>query len=158
MKFEFVNAVDLEVASCVYKLYCGDRFLIVKGKTLAGSIYLIEKGYAAFIAAGGGTGNKQGGDGQKESDGVNTYYRAFYTYWKKNPDLPLYYKVMLESDNPYELLKCEQELLDESINNKRCLNNNIKAYIPIFRKKTQMYGWMNKGSVLAFKKYLKNAK
>jgi hypothetical protein len=146
---------DLEVQACVYKLFCGDRYLIVKGKTLAGSIYLIERGYAAFIAAGGGTGNRMGGIGQKEWDGTNTYYMKFYQFVRHNPTLPIRHEVLLESDNVYILLKTEQLALDEAFSDKKCLNNNITSYIPIWRKKSMSYGWMNRGSVLAFKKYLK---
>lgn len=143
-----------EVESTVYKLYYGDRYIIVKGKTLTGSIYLIERGYAAFISAGGGSGNKSGGQGQKEGDGKNTFYFKFYSYIHDNPKLQFNVQVLLESNNPYELLKLEELQLRASIRDKKCLNNNVTAYIPKYNKKSTMYGWINKGSVLAFKKFL----
>lgn len=149
--------IDLEVESCVYKLWYGDVYLIVKGKTLSGSIYLIEKGYAAFIAAGGGSGNQEGGVGQHEWDGVNSYYFKFYRYMHKNPGLTSKVEVLLESNNPYELLKLEQIELQKSIRDKKCLNSNLNAYIPKYRAKTKSYGWINKGYVLSFKKFVKNS-
>lgn len=156
---------DLEVQSCVYKLFCGDRYVIVKGKTLAGSIYLIERGYAGFIAGGGrpntekDTLNKKwekvGGSGQNEWDGTNSYYMKLYKFIKENPLLPIRHEVLIESDNAYVLLKTEQMALDAAVRDKKCLNNNLTSYIPIYRAKTKSYGWMNRGSVLAFKKFLK---
>lgn len=143
-----------EVESCVYKLYYGDRYVIVKGKTLSGSVYLIERGYAAMLTAGGGTGWGRGGQGQKEWDGVNTYYFKFYSFIQKHPGLQFKIELLLESTNHYDLLKTEQLALNESIKDSKCLNSNLTSYIPIYRKKTRMYGWINKGSVLAFKKFL----
>lgn len=144
-----------EVESCVYKLSCGDRYLIVKAKVLTGSIYLIERGYRSFLTAGGGTGRGRGGDGQNEWDDVNSYYFKFYSYVYKNPKLPLIVEVLLESSNAYDLLKLEQQLLTKYLSDKKCLNSNLTSYIPKYNKKSCMYGWINKGSVLAFKKYLK---
>jgi len=149
--------IDLEVESCVYKLWYGDVYLIVKGKTLSGSIYLIEKGYAAFIAAGGGSGNQEGGAGQHEWDGVNSYYFKFYRYMHKNPNLDAKIEILLESNNAYELLKTEQIQLQNCIRDKNCLNSNLNAYIPKYRAKMKSYGWINKGSVLAFQKFMKNS-
>lgn len=149
--------IDLEVESCVYKLWYGNKYLIVKGKTLSGSVYLIEKGYAAFIAAGGGTGHQEGGSGQNEWDGVNSYYFKFYRYMHKNPNLDARIEVLLESNNAYELLKTEQIQLQNCIRDKNCLNSNLNAYIPKYRAKTKSYGWINKGSVLAFQKFMKNS-
>lgn len=156
LQIRYLTPDHLETESCVYRLYCGKKYVIVKGKTLAGSIYLIDRGYAAFIAAGGGTGNREGGVGQNEYDGVNTYYMKLYKFIRENPTLPVHAEVVIESSNHYLLLKVEQMELDAAFKDKNCLNNNITSYIPIFRKKSQSYGWINRGSVLAFKKFLKN--
>lgn len=145
-----------EVESCVYLLSYGDRFVIVKGKTLTGSIYLIERGYAAFVSAGGGQGRDRGGEGQKEWEGKNTYYFKFYSYIHDNPGLQFKVEVLLESNNAYQLLKKEQQELNIAIRNNKCLNNNITAYIPKYSSKTKSHGWISKGSVLAFKRFLKS--
>lgn len=147
---------DPETGSCVYKLFCGKKYVVVKGNNLAGSVFLIEKGYAAFLAAGGGSGKKKGGIGQKESDGVNTYYFKFYKHLKSNPTLPLQVEVIFESDNAYQLLKREQIELTKAFKDKNLLNNNITSYIPKYRSEKKMYGWIPRMSVLNFKKFLKN--
>lgn len=146
--------IDQEVASCVYKIYYGDKYLIIKGKTLSGSVYLLQKGYAQFIAGGGGSGNNAAGSGHTEWDGINTYYKQFYQHVHKN-NLSFSVRVLLESDNHYDLLKKEQQELNLSIKDKKCLNSNVESYIPKYRKSTKMYGWINRGSVLSFKKFLK---
>lgn len=145
----------LETESAVYKLYYGEKYVIVKGKTLAGSVYLIEKGYGGFIAGGGGTGNKAGGAGQNEWDGTNAYYFKFYTYIYNNPGLQFNVLVLLESNNAYQLLKREQQELNKSFTDKSCLNNNVQAYLPKFNKKTWQYGWVKMAHVMNFKKFLK---
>ena len=142
----------LEVENCVYKLHYGDRYIIAKGKTLAGSLYLIEKGYAAFIA-GGKLASK--GHGHKEWEGKNTYYRRLYTYIQKNPGLLFRVEVLLEDSNGYNLLKKEQTELDAGIRDKRCLNSNVTSYIPQYRPTSKSYGWISRAHVLCFKKYLK---
>ena len=138
-----------EVENCVYRLTYGDRYIIVKGKTLTGSIYLIEKGYANFISSWGGPEGK-------ETDETNDYYKKFYTYIFKNPKLPFKVEVLLESYNGYQLLKKEQQELNAAIRDKKCLNSNLTAYVNKYSKKTGSYGWLNKGHVLAFKKFLKS--
>src|SRR5262245_13119608 len=158
MELEFnIKGIDPEVAGCVYKLFYGPRYLIVKGRTLAGSIYLIQKGYAYFMAGGGGSGHKGGatGEGHDVLSSKNTYYFKFYSYLYDNPGLELRAEVIYESENPYSLLKREHQELQASMRDKKCLNNNVEAYIPKFRKSTRSYGWISIGHVLAFKKFLK---
>lgn len=136
-----------EVESCVYKLYYGNRYVIVKGKTLAGSIYLIEKGYANFISSWGGIKGK-------ESEDVNSYYKKFYLYIHKKPKLSFRVELLLESNDGSKLLMKECNELNRSIRDKKCLNNNVEPYIPIFREKTQSYGWISKEAVESFKEFL----
>lgn len=144
----------LETESCVYKLYYGDRYVVVKGKTLAGSIYLIERGYVAFIAAGGGTGRGRGGEGQKEWDGTNSYYFQFYSYIYDNPDFSYKVEVILETNDAYRLLKTEYLVLKSCLKDKKCLNSNVTSYIPKFSVKTGTYGWITKRNVTDFRRFL----
>lgn len=156
MSFGIAN-LNQETESCLYKLYYGDKYIIAKGKTLAGSVFLIEKGYAYFIAGGGGTGRRHlGGEGQKEGDGKNTYYRKFYTYIKKNPGLEFRIEVILEDNNGYQLLKAEQVELNKAFRDKKLMNNNITSYIPQYRAKTKSYGWISRAHVMNFKRFVKN--
>lgn len=145
---------QLETGSCIYQLYYGDRFAIIKAKTLAGSIYLFVKGYAAFIGAGGGTGNAKGGKGQNEWDGTNSYYFKFYKYIHDNPGKKFRVEVIMESNSGYYLLKQEQRFLNITIQNNKCLNSNVTSYIPKFNKKTGMYGWITKRNVADFRRFL----
>lgn len=143
-----------EVESCVYKLYYGEYYAIIKGKTLSGSIYLFERGYAAYIAAGGGRGNKHAGKGQEEWEGKNSFYYKFYETIYYNPGLPFTVEVLLESNDGYQLLKTEEQELAKSIKDKKCLNSNITAYIPKFRAKTNSYGWLTNRQVADFRRFL----
>lgn len=139
-----------ETESCVYKLYYGDRYVIVKGKTLAGSIYLIEKGYANFISSWGGAGGKEW------DDDANLFYKKFYLYIHKHPKLQFKVQVILESNNAYDLLVCEQNEIDACMSKKKCLNSNLYAYIPKFRPKTDSHGWISKTDVNSFNEFLNN--
>lgn len=142
----------LEIESCLYKLYYGDRYVIVKGKTLAGSVYLIEKGYAGFLAGGK---LAERGFGLKAWKSKNAYYFKLYSYMKKFPSLQFRVEVLLESNNGYQLLKHEYIELQKCIRDKKCLNSNVTSYIPQFREETKSYGWISKAHVLNFKKFLK---
>ncbi len=156
--------LDMEVEGCVYKLYYGDVYVIVKGKTLSGSIYLIEKGYAYFVAGGGGSQDnlhpsekrKEFGEGQKEGTTNNTFYWQFYTYMQHNPNLNGRIEIILESNNAYQLLKAEEMALEKAIKDRNCLNNNVHAYIPK-KKKDGMYGWIKPTWVLNYKRFLKHS-
>jgi len=142
----------IETESCVYFLSYGDKYVIVKGKTLAGSIYLIEKGYAGFIA--GGKLNMRG-NGHKQWEGKNSFYFKFYTYIKKNPGLQMRVDVIIESNDPFLLLLVEQTALQEKMRDKKCLNSNVESYIPKYIESTKSYGWIPKMDVDRFKIYLK---
>lgn len=146
--------IDYEVGSCVYKLYCGDKYVIVKAKTLSGSIFLIEKGYSYFAFGGGGSGNDVTGEGHKEWEGKNSYYYRFYKWVKANEATPLEVKIITESKSGYQLLKSEQILLDAAVRDSNCLNNNVVSYIPKFRESTKSYGWITKRNVTDFKRFL----
>lgn len=139
-----------ETESCLYKLCYGKKYIVVKGKTLAGSVYLIEKGYAYFIAGG------DHGEGHKEGDGKNTFYHKFYQYIKDNPGLVFRLEVVLETNNGYQLLKNEQIELNKAFYDKNLLNNNLTAYLPKYRQQTGSYGWISRAHVLNFRKFQKS--
>jgi hypothetical protein len=158
--FYNINDIPVDIDACVYRLWYSDKYVIVKGKNLAGSVFLIQKGLAYFIAGGGKASENSAagvrGEGHKEGQGKNTFYFQFYSFIKANPALEWKVEVIFESDNGYQLLKREQQEIDASIQDKRCLNNNIVAYIPKLRAKTFMYGdWIKPAHVLNFKKFLK---
>lgn len=155
-----IDSIPVDIGSCVYRLWYGDMYVIVKGKNLAGSVFLIQKGMAYFFAGGGRVGKDtpagKPGEGHKEGQGKNTFYFQFYSHVKTSPTLEWKVEVIFESDNGYQLLKREQQEIDASIRDKRCLNSNIVAYIPKFRAKSALYGdWIKPTHVLCFKKFLK---
>jgi hypothetical protein len=159
-QFFNIDNIPIDILACVYRLWYGDKYVIVKGKNLAGSVFLIQKGLAYFIAGGGKASEQSAagvkGEGHKEGQGKNTFYFQFYTHVKTNPSLNWQVEVIIESDNGYQLLKGEQIELAAAIADKRCLNSNVEAYIPKFRAKSSMYGdWIKPAHVLCFKKFLK---
>lgn len=155
-----INDIPVDILSCVYRLWYGEKYVIAKGKNLAGSVFLIQKGLAYFLAGGGKASEHSAagvqGEGHKEGQGKNTFYFQFYSFVKANPGLEWKVEVILESDNGYQLLKREQIELATAMKDKNCLSGNVEAYIPKFRTKTALYGdWIKPAHVLCFKKFLK---
>jgi hypothetical protein len=139
-----------ETASCVYILHIGSRFLIVKGKTLAGSIFLIDHGYALFLAGGPNLPGLRG-RGQKPQDGKNTYYYPLYRYLKKHLQVECSIEIIVEDQNATRLLLMESYLLEQFFSNKKCLNSNPEPYIPRYNKKTRKYGWISRRDYSTYK-------
>lgn len=126
---------------CVYRLSYGGKYVIVKGKTLAGSLFFIQKGYGWF-------------DVVEKKD--SALYGHFYTHIKETTAGRFRVRVLLKTANTYALLKREQNELDKGRYDQNCLNNNTEGYIPQYNEQTGLYGWLDKGSVLNFKNYLKS--
>lgn len=133
------------IESCVYRLYYGDKYIIQKGKNLSGSLFLIQKGLAYFLAYD-----------HKEYEGQNRYFFQFYNHVRSNPGLKFRVEVLFESTNGYQLLKREQIELNESFSDKKCLNNNISAYIPQRKVKGGDFGWISRYHVAAFRRFQKH--
>lgn len=129
------------LAGVVFRLTYNGKYIIVKGKTLAGSLFLIDKGYGWY---------------RSRYDNNKTLYRHFYNHIKENPGHRFSCRVLLRSKNHYNLLKREQNELDLSKFDNNCLNNNTEAYIPQQDPFTGDFGWIPKMSVLSFQKYLKS--
>lgn len=133
---------------CVYRLSFGSeddktkRYVIVKAKTMETSATQIQRSLNQFIRETAG---------QNKTD--NLYYHLF-TYVKENPEGEFSYEILFESENAYQLLVEEQKALKKARKDQNCLNNNIEAYIPQYNEVTEKYGWISKGDVLNFKKWL----
>jgi len=125
----------------VYKLTYAGKYIIVKGKTIDGSLYLIEKGYWWFT--------------EKKAD-QSILYLHFYRHIKRHKEGRFTVKILLYTTDHFELLLREQQELDKARYDKNCLNNNIEAYVPQWNELTGKYLWMGKMAVLSFKKYLKS--
>lgn len=136
----------LHIGSCVYKLSFNDRYVIVKAKECDKSIEAIQKALNQFMR-----------HSELQRKPQNLYYH-FFSYVESKKEGTFIIETIKESDNPYELLKAEQENLWLAAKDVKCLNNNIEAYIPEYNEETGMYGWIPKSSVLNFRKWLKTHK
>lgn len=128
--------------SCVVKVKYGNKYIIVKCKSLPQGMKNLENAVNAFIR--GGANNPAG-----------MYYHLI-NYVKTHPGNTFKVEMILESDNAYYLLKKEQEELDLGRGNENFLNNQLQAYIPAYDEEKQAYGWIPKSSVLHFRKYIKH--
>lgn len=110
-----------EIQGCVYRLFYGDYFVIIKGKYLRNSLEIMQRNYIYFHL-----------NEHKENDSLkNSHYFKFYQYCSKNHGKFKYrVEVELQSDDPLKLLTAEQELLLLYMRNKKCMNNSIVAYLP----------------------------
>lgn len=135
---------EIQGKPCVYKLSFNGKYVIVKAKDNVSSIAVIQKSLNQFL---------KGSEAQRNKDGL---YYHFFNHVAKTKKGEFLVELIEESDNPYILLKKEQQELDKSLKDKSCLNNATEAYIPQFNDLTGMYGWIPKVAVLNFKKWLKN--
>ena len=144
-----IPETESEVGSCVFRLYYGDRFIIVKGKYLAFSLKLIRDALASFITYR-----------HKETDHKGHQNLKFFTWVRRCLDrnCPKSFRVVMvkQSPDPYELLCAEQEELLACISNKKCCNRNLTAYIPLYNEKKGAYGWIDPVDVEKFKEKYKD--
>lgn len=136
--------INSELGSTVFKLFCGDRYIIHKGKSLATGIFFLQKGYGYFIAY----------EHYKDLKLNPDYYKKFYDYIRRNPDKPFKVEIIKTSLDAYEVLVAEQLALNENIKDKKMFNNNLQAYVPKFNEKTGLYNWITVDQVNRFYSYL----
>lgn len=132
-RFSF-NLVEVgsEEGPVLFKLYCGGKYVVLKGQTLGGSIFHLQKACGYFI------GHKH----DKGSANRNDYYYTFFKYIKDHPGLKFKIEIILISDDGAELLIEEQKELNKAFSDKKCLNGNTKSYINIFNQTTGKHGWL----------------
>lgn len=127
----------------VYRLTYAGKFIIVKGKTLAGSLIIIANTFQSYSPD-----NKRF---------INHLYKHLYDHFKANPYGRFRIKTLAKKSlkiNQYYLLKREQMEIDKHRYDKTCLNNQLEAYVPLYNELTGMYGWLDKMAVMNFKKWL----
>ena len=130
------------VTECVFRLYCNEKYVIVKGKSLAGSLKQINSAILSFS-------KKDREDWEKD----HLYYHLI-GYLLDLTEEPTYSATLLMmTPNPYDLLKKEQMELWENQSDPNCLNNTFDAYIPVYKEETGLYGWINRGQYAAFMKW-----
>jgi hypothetical protein len=130
-----VPKIDLipDLEGCVYKLFWGEVYVIVKAKTFIRSKTIIESSLERFL----------------EKNKRDLMYHRFFSYIKDHPHMNFRVKILLKSDNPYRLLIKEQEELDKCHSDLNCFNNSFVAYVPkgIQGKRK---AWINRGHYLNF--------
>jgi hypothetical protein len=129
----------------VYHLSYAGKFLIVKGKTLCGSLIIIANTWEQFT---------RGRDRFKD----HLYTHLYNHVWGKS-GYPFKVNIIAKVGpkfSQYELLKREQMELDKHRYNTLCLNNAIDVYIPKYNEETGMYGWLEKTAVMNFNRYLES--
>lgn len=131
---------NMKVGSCVAKIvYDNKKYVIVKCKLAYNSLKNIENSLNAFIRGG-----------KNNPDGL---YFHFFNYIKKHPHKDFTVKVLLESDNAYELLKLEQQELYNGLSDRSFMNNQLEAYIPAYNEDNRAYGWIPGHAVLNFRNW-----
>lgn len=132
-----------DVNEVVYRLSYAGKFVIVKGKTLTGSLIIISDTFKQY------------------KPGIERFkyhiYRHLYDYLLSTPSGRFRVKELSKISDKvdyYQLLKKEQKELDKNRFNPNNLTNSIEAYIPKFNKKTQSFGWLPTTAVLSFKRWL----
>jgi hypothetical protein len=127
----------------VYQLFYDGKFIIIKGKTLCGSLIIIRDTWEQFTR------------GRERFTG-HLYTHLYNHVWGKS-GLQFRVKILARVSSKcsqYQLLKKEQMELDKHRYNKLCLNNATEAYIPLYNDITGMYGWLEKMAVMSFKRWL----
>lgn len=116
-----IPELQSEVKGCVYKLWYGQKFMIIKAKYLRNSLEIRQRNYAYFYY-----NNHQSNDRLKNDQDFK-----FFDYCRKHHGKFSYrVELVLESESPLELLEAEQELLLAEMRNKKCMNNSIVSYLP----------------------------
>src|SRR5690242_20472505 len=103
-----MNRIKLipNVEGCVYRLWYADRFIIIKGKTLFRSIQTIEVDLDYFF---------------KGTEKEKNLYHDFYIHIQANPFQQFNIELILQSNNPYELLKAEYLALEQGYGDLKCM-------------------------------------
>lgn len=135
-----------DIEQVVYKLSFAGKFIIVKGKTLYGSLLIIGDTFDYFTL-------------NKNKYKKHLYIRL-YNHYIKHRHMRFTVRVLAKKDRKtgqFDLLKREQMELDKYFNKPECLNNTKDAYVPQFQPVSRKYGWMEPSEVRRFKRWLKSA-
>lgn len=144
-----VKATTIEsIKECVFHLIYLDKFVIVKGKSLVGSLKIISQAIEDF---------SKKDESEWPEDHLYTHFVKHILH--EGLDYELFrVKIVLVTPDIVELLKTEQLELMEHMGNENCLNNAVDPYIPVWNEERQLYGWITKQQVMRFKKWLKKHK
>lgn len=140
---EFEIPIIEGVEGCVYKLFYAGKFIVLKCKMLKRSIDGIKNDLHYFFKGTAG--------GTKEDD----LYYDFYVHVQESPFEKFTIEIIVASNNPMELLKCEHIELEKAYDDINCLNKSFEVYIPKFTQVNGKKSWINRGYYLNFKQWVK---
>lgn len=130
------------INECVFRLYCNEKYVVIKGKSLAGSIKSVSTSLDNFSKKD-----------RTEWPIEHLYYHFIGYILSQAEEVEYSAQLLAMTPNRYDLLKAEQTQLWESASDPNCLNNSFDAYIPVYNEETGMYGWINRGQYAAFMKW-----
>jgi hypothetical protein len=139
-----INEFPSGIGACVFKLIYGDRYVIIKCKTLVRAVENINVGLKYFF--------KNTPKGRNPND----IYFKFYSFVADNPFKSFIVEPFFISENPYELLKTEHIALETAKQDYLCLNSSFEVYIPQFTQVNGKKSWINRGYYLNFKEWVRN--
>ena len=129
------------VNECVFRLYCNEKYVIIKGKSLCGSLRMVNDALDNFSKK------------DRSEWAVDHLYYHFIGYILDQKEVEYTASLLAMTPNPYILLKVEQMQLWENSTDPNCLNNSFDAYIPSYNEEKGTYGWINRGQYAAFMKW-----
>lgn len=138
-----VPKIDIipDLKGCVYKLFWGEKYVVIKCKTFLRSKTIMEQSLGYFL----------------KRNHPDKHYTPFFEYIKSHPFYKFSTEVLYQHNNPYRLLIFEQLELENSQPDVNCLNISFDAYIPVNiqgKRKT----WITRGHYLNFMHWLKKHK
>src|ERR1019366_2840682 len=145
-----IDVVDIK--ECVYKLFYGDKYVIIMAQSVWRSIESINADLERYYY----------GVPKTVKEGL---YGRFCQYVVDTTSQKFLFEVLLESKNPYQLLKCCQLALDKGKGDRNCLSPNSEPYLS-YRIQTPPFYlseyarkekyWINRGYYLNFRKWQYN--
>jgi len=135
-----------DVEEVIFRLKYAGKFIIMKGKTLCGSLIILRNTYNYY--------NPE--VSLKKNQHKDHLYVHLYSHYYRNPGHRFTIKIFAKKDRTtgqYELLKREQMELDKNMKNQLCLNNQDEPYIPNYNESTGKYGWIEKSAVMSFRRW-----
>lgn len=130
------------VTECVFRLYCNEKYVVVKGKSLCGSLSMVNDALDNFSKKD-----------RSEWPTDHLYYHFIGYILDQTEEVEYSASLLAMSRSAYELLKVEQMQLWENSEDPDCLNNCFDAYIPTYNEEKGMYGWINRGVYANFMKW-----
>lgn len=146
LKYLIESRKESDLEHIVYKLSYGGKYIIIKGKSLVGSLIILADTLNSFDE-----------DNERFKGHL---YSHLYRHLMESEAGRFRIKEIAGAGKEmdfYDMLKQEQMALDAARYDPCCLNNQTEVYIPKYSEKTGMYGWIPKNAVMNFNRWLSSA-